>query len=243
MITYKLFTGDKEQSVLFPTGYHDLTYKQFLRLRTEYTGDIGQLLDILTDIPRAIWMKLPVAEANKITKFLSWIVDSPIKWDEIAVPATLHFHGKDFTIPKDLGLETFGQKIVLETKISQIVNAMLHPAAKSSTPPNAKTVALSAQQKAATQLVSFIPYVVATYMQPRLNNTDFNEDEVLAVEQEILNCRAVEVYPIGNFFIRTLLGSAKSGTTRSQVTKRKLKAANYRKEPALKKSKKKRGTS
>lgn len=243
MTTYKLFTGDAEQEIQFPQGYHDLTYGQFLRLRTEYTGDIGHLLEILTGVPRAIWMKLPVAEANKATKFLQWILDGPLKWDELQVPKTLHYKGQDFDIPKDLGLETFGQKIVLESKIAQVVGQMLKPITKPGAAPMPADFAKAAKARMQTQLIAFIPYIVATYMQPRVTGKQFDETEVLPVEAEILNCRAVEVYPIGNFFIRTLLGYALRGRKPSRPIQQSPKAGNYKKKPALRKSKKKRGTS
>lgn len=242
MTTYKLFTGEKEQDIAFPTGYHDLTYGQFLRLRQEYTGDFGHLLEILTGIPRAIWMNLPIAESKKILSFLQWILDSPIKWDALQVPQALHYKGVDYKIPKDLGFETFGQKIVLESKVAQIVGGMLKPGMKSEakTPEDFK---LSAQRRTATQLISFIPYIVATYMQPKVTGKPFDENEVQAVEFEILNCRAMEVYPIGNFFIRTLLGSAKRGQTVSQKVKQSPKVGSTKKKRVSKQSKKKRATS
>ena len=243
MTNYILQTGDHQQEIQFPQGYHDLTYGQFLRLRTENTSDIGHLLEILTGVPRAIWMKLPVAEASKVTSFLQWIIDSLIKWDELPIPETLHYKGQDYNIPKDLGLETFGQKIVLESHIAGVVGQMLKPAPKPGPAPTPVGVMQAAQRQAQTQLAAVIPYIVATYMQPRVTGKPFDEQEIPPVELEILNCRALEVYPIGNFFIRTLLGSLAPGRKPSPLIRQDLRAANYKKKQVSKKSKKKRGIS
>lgn len=238
MVTYKLYTNDKEQTIQFPTSYHDLTYGQFLRLRTEYKGsDLGHLLDILTGIPRPVWMNLPIAEASKIIQGLQWIITGAFKWDELPVPAQITYAGKAYNIPKDLGLETFGQKIVLEARLDAALKAPFYKPTKPEDFKNLLTNTVSAQ------LAASIPYIVAVYMQPRVTGKPFDETEVAAFELEILNCRAVEVYPIGNFFIRSLLGSLMRGLTPSRPQAPKVKRGNSKRKPALKKSKTKRGTS
>lgn len=237
MVTYKLYTNDKEQAIQLPTSYNDLTYGQFLRLRTEYGGDLGHLLDILTGIPRSIWLNLPISEAQKVTQYLQFLVSSSIKWDDLPLPAKLTYKGKPYDIPQDLGLETFGQKIVLESRLDAALKA---PAAKPKKPEDFKTLT---QQHIQTQLAASIPYIVAVYMQPRVTGKSFDETEVAAVELEILNCRAVEVYPIGNFFIRSLLDSLLRGMKHLSLQAPKAKRGNSKSGQASKKSKKKRAIS
>jgi hypothetical protein len=242
MTEYILKSNGEERKILFPQGYHDLTYGQLIRLRMEPTNDIGQLLDILTGIPRAIWMQLSITEAAKIQKFLQWVIESPCKWEELKVPKTLHYKGVDYPIPADLGMDTFGQKIVLEAKISAIVSEMLKATGRTNMP-DPKKFAEYAQHKSATQMMTLIPYIVAIYMQPRVQGKQFDESEITEIEYEILNCRAVEVYPIGNFFIQSLIVSAQSGAKLLQAQAKKVKAGNYKKKPVSKKSKKRRATS
>lgn len=238
MVTYKLYVNDKEETIQFPTSYSDLTYAQFLRLRTEYKGaDLGHLLDILTGIPRSIWMNLPIAEANKVTQFLQWIVTGSIKWDKLPLPSQITYAGKVYDIPKDLGLETFGQKIVLEARLDAALKA---PFYKPTKPEDFKTLV---ERNIQAQLCASIPYIVAVYMQPRVTGKPFDETEVAAVELEILNCRAVEVYPIGNFIIRSLLGSLKRGTQHLRQQAPSQKRGNSKKGRASKKSNRKRATS
>lgn len=243
MNVYKLTTGDAVQEINFPTGYHELTFGQLLRLRLDFTGDVGQLLEILTNIPRAIWMGLPENQYGKIMGFLQWIADSLMKWEELPLPASLTINGQAYTVPKDLGFESFGQKIVLEAKLTPIIGSMFKPGAKAGNIKTPADVQRAAQLKNNSALISLMPYAVAVYFQPKVDGVAFDETKVLAVEQMVLNSRAVEVYPIGAFFIRNLLGLRKSGAQPSPVKAQKVKAGKHRKGRVLKKSKKKRGTS
>lgn len=242
MVKYKIYTGKKVTEIDFPTGYHDLTYGQFLRLQLEKARDIGHILEILTGVPRAVWLNLDVSEYTKVTKYLQFLVSAPLKWEDLQIPKHITINGKPYEVPTNLGYETFGQKILLEGKLSETIGAALRPGAKA-TNLSPDAVANAAKHRGEAALVSVIPYAVALFMQPKVSGEDFDETKVVALEADILNARAVEVYPVGAFFIKTLLGSLKSGAQRLTVTKPKAKAANYKKGRALKKSKKKRATS
>jgi hypothetical protein len=240
MINYKIKVNDEVTTIAFPTSYHDLTYGQFLRLRFENTKDIGVVLEILTGMSRSIWMNLGISEYDKVIKFLNWLIESPIKWDELPMPEKLTIGGKSYLVPKDLGLKTFGQKIVLESRITEIITNIFGSTDKKNISNDIKSNVLIKSQNS---LISVIPFTVAVYMQPEVTGTQFDESLVPSVEHQILDARAVEVYPIGNFFIRSLLGSAKSGQTPLKVTNQKVSPVKSKRKQVLKKSKKRKGTS
>jgi hypothetical protein len=244
MVTFQLKQGEEVLNVPVPQCYADLSYGQLLRFRMEgHITDLGHITEIMTGVPRSVWMKAPIDVAKTIQGYLQWIISDTTKFDELVTPKHLTYRGVSYPIPLDLGLETFGQKIIMEGKVSEVVAAMATPGQPIGTPNDLKNLNAAAKEKYAKAFAAIIPYMVACYMQPRVTGKEFDENEILAVEQEILNCRAVEVYPIGNFFIKTILGLPMFGTPRLVDRLKKASLANSKKGRVSKKSKKKRVTS
>jgi len=50
-----------------------------------------------------------------------------------------------------------------------------------------------------------IPYVVAIYMQPVVDGTDFDFDRAMMIEQEIKQMPITETYPLGFFLLKPLM--------------------------------------
>lgn len=192
MIQLEVKYQGKKRVVSFPAGWDELTFRQFLEIR-QFEPDQGgtpRLLEILTGIEREAWLNMHAGIAGTLASLLEW-VDTPPNYD-VPAPKSIKVGDKVYPVPRDLGMETFGQKITLETKVQKWM-----------------------QEK--RDLFELMPDAMAIYFQPVMSDGTFDDKKAEELKEVFYDCRAAEVYPIASFFLRSAKDSIGSGTNRSKA--------------------------
>jgi len=160
-----------------PDGWGEVIVNQFLELRNCENADFITILSILLNAPYdKIFACNPEMIAKKVIPMLDWYFDDTFKFEDLKIPPKLYVQGKEYLIPRDIRLKSFGQKIHFE----EIMIDMKDPVAK-------------------------MPYVVAIYMYPIITKNKFNIESLDEFTKNIIgNCKITEIYPIADFFLTKL---------------------------------------
>lgn len=160
-----------------PEEWSDVTVNQFLELRNCENADFITILSILLGAPYdKIFACDPEMIAKKIIPLMGWYFDETFKFEELKIPPKLSVRGKQYPIPRDIRLKSFGQKLHLE----EIMKDMRDPVAK-------------------------MPYIAAIYMYPIVMKNKFDIESLDEFTKNTIgNCKISEVYPIANFFLAKL---------------------------------------
>jgi hypothetical protein len=110
-LTVKTTTG--KHKCLVPEEWHEVTLEQIIKLDFEFNSNISTTFNILS-----VFTDLPVHEientSSNLWKPLLSVMDfiyKPPNWKKLKKPDTIHFLDKEITLPKDISLATFGQKV------------------------------------------------------------------------------------------------------------------------------------
>lgn len=177
MIEIQVKYQGKKHLVNFPSGWDELTFRQLAALRKQEGNDTGHLLEILTGIERNGWLNMPSGIAGTLARLLDW-VQTPLNWYQLIPPKAIKIGEKEYQVPKDLGLKTFGQKITLETKVQKMLE----------------------QKK---DLFEIMPDAMAIYFQPIVDGGNFDDQKAEDMRELFYDCPAIHVFPIASFFLRT----------------------------------------
>jgi len=159
-----------------PSKWEEVTVKQFIDLEgSKGTENPTKLLSILSGVPLPKIMDTKTNLQLQINEALNFITLNPPNWKELALRDRYLFYGTFYYIPKNLELETFGQKILLQNKL----NATDNP-------------------------IEVIAYAIAIYMQKVIDDR-FDEKKAEVLEKEVLQMRITEVYPLAIFFFHQLI--------------------------------------
>lgn len=147
-------------------------FQRLAHMENDYTDLIGLLAALMGIDKKELTnskadMTLPTTEALKL------VANEQPLWAEILHKDMFLYKEKYYKVPKDLSLEIFGKKVLLQNKLTHN-----HPA-------------------------DCIAYAVALYLQSIIDG-EFDENKIEPLEVEILKLRAVDVYPIANFFLQKL---------------------------------------
>lgn len=165
-----------------PLSWNDITYKQYLLLTNTQNGLIGTL---------SILLKIPNSELDALitTKEIEKQLLTAINWcnkvpnlSDYNLPRQLIVGGKEMEVAKDLDYTTFGQRVFAQELLT-----------------NKK---LDSEN---------LPMLVATYFEPLFFERAFDSNNVLEFSERILQCKFFDVWRIGSFFLRKLLGLPKNG--------------------------------
>lgn len=158
-----------------PVSYGELTFDQFFKLqKLEDHTDIISIISILSGLDKEIWMQ---AEEDKILYQLSSILsflNEPFE-DQFLKPDTIEIEGKRYNLPEGIGVNTFGQKIALQSAI----------------------------EKNKGSDVDIFPYVIALYMQPIVTISKYDVNKVNEMVPKIMNCKIKEGFPLASFFLQS----------------------------------------
>ena len=178
MIKFKI----KDKTYEIPTKWEEITIDQFIGIDAWDKKDIVRLISVLTDAPYDIVYNADALYIEEnVLPSIEFLKETP---DFNAMPKTITLKGKEYPTPKDEGFFTFGQKILLQNKISETVK----------------------ENRAMSDCISF---AIANYYQPIISGKKHDDDLVELLESEIGKTKMFEAYPVGAFFLRKSIGSSK----------------------------------
>jgi len=182
MISFHITQRGQTTKHTLPSKWEEVTVKQFIDLEgSKGTDNPTKLLSILSGIPLPKIMDTKTNLQIQINEALNFITLNPPEWKMLSLRDVYLFKGQFYNVPKDLELETFGQKILLQNKL----NATDNP-------------------------ITVIAYAIAIYMQKVIDGR-FDENKANKLEKEVLQMRITEVYPLAIFFFHQLTKSKKYG--------------------------------
>jgi len=159
-----------------PESYSELTMRMFVKIQKSGVDDEANFLSAICGISREEFVKLKDTNVDvKIYNEIGWFAEQT-KFDELKHPSYLMVNNKKIKIPKDIGYETYEQKLAVTNHLSdKLVDSEV------------------------------MAYMIAVYLYPKYYEDDFNGDDVENfMELHILDLRFVDLYPIGTFFLQSL---------------------------------------
>lgn len=158
-----------------PSKWADLTLKQFYALR-DSDGKAITAASILSGIPVSEFAKSDdVFILEKIYPFLTFL-DDKFDLENYFIPDFITIDGVKYPKPKELGVNTAGQKWHLEDAYREIV------------------------EKDKSE-VDIYPLALAIYMQPIVTGKQYDADLVDELVPKIMDCKLIEAWPLASFFL------------------------------------------
>lgn len=193
MIDFK--SGDLNFSL--PLKYGDLTFSQFFKLRKS-NGSISEVISILSGIEKEILGQCNDLDlAEKLEPYLDFL-KGDFDCQHYFVPDTILVDGVRYPKPKDLNLQTVGQKWHLEDEYRKI----------------------SAE---GGNDIDLFPLALAIYLQPTITGKSYNSELVDSLLPKMMEVRLEEGFPLASFFLtnyeRSLKLKAKHLHTHHQMKK------------------------
>ena len=179
MIGFTIKTKDKgKMKVSAPAAWNEITYAQLIKIETDWDGrDLIQLFGILINMEFEEVSELTDPELEKTLYEVCQFVfiDTPA-WDTLKRPSQIMWEGRMVQVPRSIRQETLAQKIM--------INSIL---------------------KSEDTVMEAIPKAVAVYMHHVLERGSLmNQDMIKTVTEKLKTRNAVEVYSLGNFFLKKL---------------------------------------
>lgn len=183
-----------------PTSWDEVSMKQYyqIELLRKNKGDLVEALPIITDIPLAIWNKCNLANyKSHVLPNIQWI-KKDVLWRKIKMATELKFEDKVIEIPLNLEFETLGQKVAVDQKMEYY--------------------SLHFKDDLIRMGFYQMTYIIAAYISPKISEEKFSVNYTDEIQLKVMSLPAVEIIPIGNFFLSSLKDSIKS-SNRYQVRK------------------------
>lgn len=180
MIKFKL----EGKSYSMPTSWKEVTVKQFFQFKEwqKTNGDFVKLLSILTGCDYDTMRKTKQLDVDdKLIPFMKWL-EEPLTEKNAPKCSTLSFQGKQYEVPKDLGMYSLEQKIELKNRMLECIT---------------KT----------GDTIDCIKIATAIYMQPIIQDKEYSAKEAEIIAEQFDDCKIVELYAVGGFFLKKLIGS------------------------------------
>lgn len=200
MISFKL--EDKKYNM--PTSWREVTVKQFFQFKSWQSGDKNfvRLLSILTGVDYDVMRKSKQLDVDdKLIPFMKWL-EEPLTEKNAPRCSTITIDDKKYDVPKDIGNYSFEQKIELKNRMIECIN---------------KT----------GDTLECLKIATAIYLQPIVEQKDFSIKAAELFVDKLDDCKIVEVYAIGGFFLKKLLVSIirnQPTSLLSQVKNKKMRA-------------------
>lgn len=175
-----LIINSKE--VNLPTTWEEVTWRQYAAMSDE-SKPIAELrlLSALSGIKYETLANVDASAFDKYIPALSF-ASTPLDLTAISRAESITLRGKSLTIPKDPGLKKLGQKLLLQSKVREA-------------------------QEEGRETLHLIPFAIAVYVQPQLNNDKISIEQVEELTEEVQDLPLLTVYPTGNFFLTSYLKS------------------------------------
>lgn len=180
MIPFKI----NNQPFLIPSGWHELTLDQYVRLRNEFTGsNTDVLLEILSGLSKEMCYNASLEDVELLViPALQWM-EERLAVESLPVPEKINIEGVGYDIISDIGKKTYGQKIALQKAMEDCI---------------AET----------GDLINCLTFAIAVYYYPIVTKEIFNEDEAREFAKIIGKLKLTEAYPVADFFFSSLIKSA-----------------------------------
>ncbi len=188
--TYKKTTISFE----IPQSYEEITLGQYID-RLKWDGeDLLNLVGTMTGLKDEVIRNTDHENVmEQIVSRLGWLSTPPAFFKtipddgtdkksketgvELPVPDKIRIGDyTDYLVPKDIRAETFGQKISLQ-------------------------VHLKMSQKDKLSLIETIPYALAIYFQPIMENRSYDEERAIRLIPKMLEINLLDAYSVGCFFL------------------------------------------
>ena len=182
--------GVKTKAVM-PEQWEEVTLQQVMDLnharKTDKTADPLLLFAALSGQKLSELNNTPTNLFEPFLDHLKLLSGQEPKWVKLKHPDEIRLNSKTIKVPKDLGFERFGQK-VLGLDILERYN----------------------KEKEDLDKLDSLPEILALYFQP-LYDGKFDRNRVDTVKKYVLNMKALQAVPIANFFLDNLLKSNNIG--------------------------------
>jgi hypothetical protein len=167
------------KSIKLPESWSEVAFSQFVKMQSlnEEKNTILETLSILSGEPYDSWLLCRDVDIDeKVVPFISFIYHK-VDFEKLPIPKTINYKGKEYKGVKDIGLETFGQKIIFQDYLNKSLEKE-------------------------TNIIQTFPYIVAIYLQPIITESEFNTDKVEELEKEINEMPVTVVIPLATFFLQ-----------------------------------------
>ncbi len=182
MLNLKIKTKKGTTSVEVPESWKECTLGMWLRLSSwdgvDYVKGFSKIVGIDYDI-------ISRSKSKRLYRILFEVIgwtSEEIDWEHLPVPEYLTIEGKDIQIPKNIGEQALGQKILVH-------EAMV----------NTKNIG------------EVLPVALAVYLDPLYHGKEFDRERAIKFEEKIKQLPVLEAYPTGIFFLTRLLKSPSFG--------------------------------
>ena len=184
--TYRKSMFHRRRTINFdvPQGYEEITIGQYLDILKWDGESLLDIVGILTGLDDEIIQNTDVDQvAYDVVKYLNWVTVPPQFMDpeaefhyEIPVPDTIVIGHQRYPVPKDIRLETFGQKVSLQ-------------------------VHLKMAEKDKLSLAEIIPMALAIYLYPVVSGKIYDEDRAREMIPLIKQVNLLDAYVVSGFFL------------------------------------------
>lgn len=202
----KLFarTSKGNDNITVPVCWEEVTVDQFQRMLKEWDGE--DWIKLFSIFSGKDYAGIAASKDYKLESTLyasvRFVMEQPMDLEKIPMPGFLVVSGKTVIVPKHIGRLSIGQAI-------QVRKAL----------------------EAAKDIRECISIAVAVYLQPILDNSEFDYARALEVDKDILKMPIVKIFPVGFFLLMKLRGSGNLLTIAWNLIRRKV-TQNVKKSPA-----------
>jgi hypothetical protein len=170
--------GISEISV--PDGWDAMPAAMYQKLASEWDGsDLIRLFSILSGHSyKALYNSKDRELESGLIAATHFIYEQKPAFKEQDCPKVFKYNGREIPVPKDLASLSIGQNIHIYQRLTTA--------------------------KCYDELISL---ACAVYLQPEIDNSEFNSERAFKIEKEIEAMPVTEVYPLGFFLLRPLIKS------------------------------------
>ena len=171
MISLKIKTKNKTTKVEVPESWEECSLGMWLRLSSwdgsDYVKGFSKIVGVDYDI-------ISRSKSKKLYRILFEVIawtGEEVDWEHLKTPEHLTIGGKKIKMPKNIGDQSLGQKILVH-------EAML-----------------------GGSLNEVLPVALATYLDPLYYGKEFDRSRAVKFEEVVKNLPVLEAYPAGIFFL------------------------------------------
>lgn len=175
---FSIFSSKGEREIETPESWAGMSTAMWVRYMTEWDwADMVKLFSILTGMEyKVIHKSRDIGFEEQLLIATRFIYDEPQAFKTAPFPETFKFKDKEVTLTKEIGRLSIGQNIHVRQKIDQC--------------------------KIYDELIS---YTIAIFIQPLLDDSDFDFDKAMELVPEIDKMPITVTYPVGFFLLKPLM--------------------------------------
>lgn len=179
-----------EKDINIPIGWSEVSTELYQKLKSVDEPTVVKLFAVICGMKDAEIADAKNEELEMMIYNLSSFVFSDEYFRYYKTPDYITIDGKDIQLPKNLESMTIEQNLIVRQRLS-----------------NCKF------------LEELIAFCTAIYLQPKIDNSIFNQERAKEIESRLLQMPIDQVFPIGFFLLNRLKNSGKSGQMRWLLTR------------------------